>query len=74
MGDEFSNEVESWQGDIDFAFVLMILIPEGDNVIDKGSDSSLGYGGSFGVSANVLDNFFSIGQFFPDVDVPLFCR
>lgn len=52
----------------------MILIPEGDDVVDKGSDSSLGDGGSLGVSANVFDNFFGIGQFFPDVDIPLFGR
>lgn len=73
MGNEFSDEVESRKGDIDFAFVFMIFIPEGDNVVDKGSDSSLGNGWSFGVSADVFDNFFGIGQFFPDVDVPLLC-
>jgi len=72
--DEFSNEIKCWQGDIDFAFVFVVLIPEGDNIVDEGRDSGLGNGWSLGVSADVFDNFSSIGQFFPDVDVPLFCR
>ncbi len=71
VGYQFSNKVESGERDIDFAFFLMVFIPEGDDVINERSDSGLRDGGSFCVAADVFDNFFCIGKFFADMDIPL---
>ena len=49
----------------------MVFVPEGDDVVYERRNSGLCNGGSFCVASDISDDFFSVGEFFPDMDVPL---
>jgi len=44
VGNQFSNEVESWKGDVDFSLFFMIFVPEGDDIVGERGDPGLGDG------------------------------
>jgi hypothetical protein len=58
MSHQFPDELKSGESNSDLRFIFMIFVPEGDDVVDEGSDSSLSDGRALGLSANIPDDFF----------------
>jgi len=71
MCNEFPDKVQGGEGDVYFLFFLVILVPEGDDIIDEGGDSGMSDGWAFCVASDILDGLFGIAQFFTNMNIPL---